>query len=163
MPHGTLLERVDCTQDRPSDAYFRHGDVRVVESAAGRYREAEAAPLSRFGYRFRIRHVGRPHVAVITYPDDRRRFMCVVDGTKLLLNGKPFAIKGLNRDEQYSGCPTCHDTHSTGSVGRRRRCSNRLQDDDQCHSGPEDDISTSYNSSSHLRSDHEKWGWPDSP
>ena len=81
MHDQTPLVHVDCTQDYSPDTYFAHGDVRIAQSAAGRYREAEAVPLSRFGYRFRIENVGRPHVAVITYPDDRRRFMCVVDGT----------------------------------------------------------------------------------
>ncbi|HUW62573.1 MAG TPA: family 10 glycosylhydrolase [Candidatus Bathyarchaeia archaeon] len=80
-PAGLLVERIDCTQDYPPERYFAHGDVKVVESSAGRYREAEAKPLSRFGYRFPIRHVGRPHVAVIRYPDDKRRYMCIMDGT----------------------------------------------------------------------------------
>lgn len=78
---GPVLCRFDCTQDYPSEQYFAHGDVRVVESTAGRYREAEAKPLSRFGYRFRIENVGRPHRIVIRYPDDKRRFMCIMDGT----------------------------------------------------------------------------------
>jgi len=76
-----LICRIDCTQEFPADQYFGHGDVRVVEAAAGRYREAEGKPLSRFGYRFNIENTGRPHVAVIRYPDDKRRFMCVNDGT----------------------------------------------------------------------------------
>ncbi|MBN2309787.1 MAG: hypothetical protein JXR94_12495 [Candidatus Hydrogenedentes bacterium] len=76
-----LLHRIDCTQDYPADQYFDHGAVTVTESAAGRYREAEAQPLSRFGYRFAIEHTGKPHVAVIRYPDDKRRYMCIMDGT----------------------------------------------------------------------------------
>lgn len=78
---GTLLDRIDCTQDYPAERYFSNGTVQVVESSAGRYREAEAKPLSRFGYRFTIQHMGRPHVAIIRYPDDKRRFMCIMDGT----------------------------------------------------------------------------------
>lgn len=78
---GTLVDRIDCTQDYPGDRYFSHGAVTVVESGAGRYREAEAKPLSRFGYRFSIQHPGRPHVAIIRYPDDKRRYMCIMDGT----------------------------------------------------------------------------------
>jgi hypothetical protein len=76
-----LLHSIDCTQTYPADRYFDHGAVEVLESAAGRYREAEAQPLSRFGYRFAIEHTGKPHVAVIRYPDDKRRFMCIMDGT----------------------------------------------------------------------------------
>ena len=72
---------IDCTQEYGPERYFGQGDCRVLDSGAGRYREAEAAPLSRFGYRFEIEHVGAPHVAVIRYPDDKRRFMCIMDGT----------------------------------------------------------------------------------
>ena len=78
---GRLLTTIDCTADYPADRYFGHGDVRVVDSPAGRYREAEGKPLSRFGYRFGVEHVGRPHLLVLRYPDDKRRFMCMMDGT----------------------------------------------------------------------------------
>lgn len=76
-----LVCRIDCTEEHPAETYFGAGEVRVVEGPAGRYREAEGKPLSRFGYRFAIEHIGQPHVAVIRYPDDKRRFMCVNDGT----------------------------------------------------------------------------------
>lgn len=81
VSQGRLLHRIDCTQDLPTERYFAHGNVQVVEGPGGRYREAEAVPLSRFGYRFAIENVGRPHVAVIRYPDDKRRYMCIMDGT----------------------------------------------------------------------------------
>ncbi len=77
----TRLADFDCTREYAADRYFSTGDVTVVEGPAGRYREAAGKPLSRFGYRFRIEHVGRPHLAVIRYPDDKRRFMIVNDGT----------------------------------------------------------------------------------
>ncbi|HOZ49491.1 MAG TPA: hypothetical protein PLO37_16155 [Candidatus Hydrogenedentes bacterium] len=83
LPGGAsrLLQQIDCTQEYAPDEYFAHGAVQVIESGAGRYREAEGHPLSRFGYRFRIEHIGRPHVAIIRYPDDKRRYMCIMDGT----------------------------------------------------------------------------------
>jgi hypothetical protein len=81
MAKAKLLHRIDCTQDLPAEKYFAHGDVKVVQSAAGPYREAQGAPLSRFGYRFPIQNIGKPHVAVVRYPDDKRRFMCIMDGT----------------------------------------------------------------------------------
>lgn len=81
MATRTKLTRIDCTQEHSADRYFSTGDVAVVEGPAGRYREAAGKPLSRFGYRFRIEQVGRPHLAVIRYPDDKQRFMCVMDGT----------------------------------------------------------------------------------
>lgn len=78
---GSLLAVIDCTQEHPPQEYFAHGEVKVVETRAGRYREAEAVPLSRFGYRFSIQKIGQPHLAIIYYPDDKRRFMCIMDGT----------------------------------------------------------------------------------
>jgi len=76
-----FIVRIDCIKEYNEQEYFEHGDVRVVDTQIGRYREAEAKPLSRFGYRFTIRNIGKPHVAIIRYPDDKRRYMCIMDGT----------------------------------------------------------------------------------
>ena len=76
-----LLLKIDCTDEYSSEEYFSHGDVKVVSGQAGRYREAQAKPLSRFGYRFQIEHTDRPHMAVVRYPDDKPRFMIVNDGS----------------------------------------------------------------------------------
>jgi hypothetical protein len=79
---GKLLHRIDCAVEYPPEQYFGLGEVRVVESPIGRYREALGEPpRARFGYRFAIEHIGRPHVAVIRIPDDKRRYMCINDGT----------------------------------------------------------------------------------
>jgi len=80
-PRQKLIQNFDCSKDYPADNYFSHGDVKVVSSPIGSYREAEAVPLSRFGYRFTIENTGKPHLAVVRYPDDKRRFMCMMDGT----------------------------------------------------------------------------------
>ena len=76
-----LLASFDCTKDYPPESFFAKDATRVVETSAGRYREAGGKTSARFGYRFAIEHVGRPHVAVIRYPDDKRRYMCIMDGT----------------------------------------------------------------------------------
>ena len=76
-----LLTTIDCTKEYGPDAYFGFGDVRVTQSAAGTYREAGLNPESRFGYRFAIEQVGRPHLAVIRYPDDKNRCMAIMDGS----------------------------------------------------------------------------------
>ena len=76
-----LVRGFDCAQEYPADTYFGHGNIRVVDSPIGRYREAEGRPLSRFGYRFQVENIGRPHLAVVRYPDDKRRYMCMMDGT----------------------------------------------------------------------------------
>ena len=80
-PKQKLVQSFDCTKNYSADVYFSHGDVKVVSSSIGSYREAEAVPLSRFGYRFTLEHIGKPHLAVVRYPDDKRRFMCMMDGT----------------------------------------------------------------------------------
>jgi hypothetical protein len=82
MEPGRLLVAIDCTADYPPERYFACGLTEVIAGPAGRYRQAEARPLARFGYRFAVEHVGRPHLAVIRYPDDRRRFMLIMDGTE---------------------------------------------------------------------------------
>jgi len=76
-----MIATFDCTKEYPADQYFAKGSVRVVDSTIGQYREAEGKPLSRFGYRFAIEHVGKPHLVVVRYPDDKCRFMCVMDST----------------------------------------------------------------------------------
>jgi len=76
-----LICRIDCCENLPPEKYFQHGDVRIVESPIGKYREAEGKPLSRFGFRFSIEHAGKPHLVVVRYPDDKRRMMCMMEGT----------------------------------------------------------------------------------
>ncbi len=76
-----LVYRIDCTQDYPPEHYFESGGAQVVDSAAGQYRESGPAPSALFGYRFSIEDVGTPHLLVVRYPDDKRRFMCIMDGT----------------------------------------------------------------------------------
>lgn len=71
---------VDCAEE-PRIPFFEIGTTRVVTTGAGSYREAADSALSRFGYRFPLRHAHKPHVLALTYPDDKRRFMCVNDGT----------------------------------------------------------------------------------
>jgi len=63
-----VLLTINCSQEYPPDRYISLGDVGVVTSAAGTYREAGPTPDSRFGYRFAIEHVGKPHVAIVRYP-----------------------------------------------------------------------------------------------
>jgi hypothetical protein len=99
MSAQRLIHRIDCTLEHPPERYFQNGDVRVVERPAGTYREAEAVPLSRFGYRFCVERVGHPHRLIVRYPDDRQRFMCVVDGTGYdlsagVVTGSPYPLSG---------------------------------------------------------------------
>ena len=82
VSRAKLLHRIDCTQDHPAEKYFALGETKIVNSPIGRYRESQGEPpRARFGYRFAIENIGKPHVAVIRYPDDKQRYMCIMDGT----------------------------------------------------------------------------------
>ncbi|MHB9035599.1 MAG: family 10 glycosylhydrolase [Armatimonadota bacterium] len=91
QPNSQQLLHVDCTAGLGADSYFEHGETHVVESALGVYREAAGKPMERFGYRFKIENPGKPHVAIIRYPDDKRRHMCIYDGTSYDLTTGVFA------------------------------------------------------------------------
>ncbi|MCX6624780.1 MAG: family 10 glycosylhydrolase, partial [Acidobacteria bacterium] len=91
VPQGRKLISIDCTQEHAPEIYFSSGPTRVVDSPAGRYREAEGKPAARFGYRFKIGNPEAPHVALIRYPDDKRRYMCVMDSTSYDLSTGVFA------------------------------------------------------------------------
>ena len=76
-----LVATIDCTKEYGPEKYFALGSTKVVNTPLGSYREAEAKPEMRFGYRFSIEKVGKPHLVVIRYPDDKRRSMSMIDGT----------------------------------------------------------------------------------
>ncbi len=78
---GRLLHTIDCTQEYPPERYFDSGGIVVTTTKAGAYREAAPLSRSRFGYRFPIENIGKPHQVIIRYPDDKRRFMCIMDGS----------------------------------------------------------------------------------
>lgn len=78
---GRSVASFDCVKEYAPDTYFGHGEVRVTRSAAGVYREAGSSPESRFGYRFQVEGVGKPHLAIVRYPDDKTRCMSISDGT----------------------------------------------------------------------------------
>lgn len=78
---GKLLCHFDCALDYPPEQFFQSKGVTVKNTTLGSYREAPDTPLMRFGYRFSVENIDKPHMAVIAYPDDKRRFMCINDGT----------------------------------------------------------------------------------
>jgi len=70
-----LIEDISCADEAQPDRLVDTGDSRVVESPLGPYREAGQERYSRFAYRFRVGNLGRPHLLVVSYPDDRERTM----------------------------------------------------------------------------------------
>jgi len=124
-PNKILLAKFDCVKEYPADQYFNCGDVKVVRGPAGRYREAEGKPLSRFGYRFGIKNVGRPHLAVIRFPDDKRRFFVINDGTCYDLSsgittGMAYPLSGKMKETRqvfwprWNDCSICFMTWGHG-------------------------------------------------
>lgn len=75
-----LIADIDCTKDF-GENYFEIGESILVETEFGAYREAANVKGSRFGYRFQLENKQKPHLMVITYPDDKIRFMCIQNGT----------------------------------------------------------------------------------
>ena len=102
VPARQVIASIDCTKDYGPDRYFGLGEVRIVQSEAGSYREAGPSPDSRFGYRFQIRHIGKPHLAIVRYPDDKTRCMSVSDGTCYDLSIGVFTGKAKPHDK-YTG------------------------------------------------------------
>lgn len=120
-----LVATFDCTQEYDKGQYFGHADVHVVSQNGLKYREAGGVPSSRFGYRFQVTKVGHPHVAVVTYPHDKRRFMCVMDSTCYDLNsglvtGQVLPVSGKMEDldiifwPRWTDCSITVLTYSTG-------------------------------------------------
>ena len=68
----SALTEIDATEQNPVADL---GGTRVVTSPAGEYREAGSKVHDRFAMAFEIEHVNEPHVAIITYPDDKPRSM----------------------------------------------------------------------------------------
>ncbi len=75
-----LIKRIDCTDELGADEFFSCGESRVVTTSAGSYREAAPQTMSRFGYRFQL-EPDRPYLLKVRYPDDKKRFMLIGDGT----------------------------------------------------------------------------------
>ncbi len=71
----TLLTEITATQQAPVADL---GNSTRVQSPAGIYREAGPRVHDRFVMQFEVQDVDEPHVAVITYPDDKPRSMEVL-------------------------------------------------------------------------------------
>lgn len=72
-----LVQAIDCASPG-RDNYVSDGSDSVVDSPLGPYRQAGPERRARFAYRLRVENVQRPHLLVITYPDDKPRTMDIV-------------------------------------------------------------------------------------
>lgn len=76
---GKLVVFFDCTKHYDRDAFFCKEGTHLVESALGTYLETTNDPSSRFGYRFPLENLNKPHMLIVSYPDDKRRHMLIND------------------------------------------------------------------------------------
>jgi len=74
------LETIDCAAELGPERYWESAPTHIVKSPLGVYRELPEGHYHRFAYRFQVAKPGTPHLAVINYPDDKTRTMCVMDG-----------------------------------------------------------------------------------
>ena len=83
-----LIEEIDCAKAYPALRYLDDGEVRVVDSPIGKYRESTSKTFAMgknqgFAYNFTIKNPGRPHWLEIEYPDDKPRVFFIVVDQKL--------------------------------------------------------------------------------
>ena len=109
-----LLHQIDCTSEYSNEQYFSFYPSRVVKADCGTYREAAPKRFSRFGYRFEIKNLNAPHMAVIRYPDDKRRFMMINDGTSYdlssaIITGQAFPLSGTIKELRQVFWSRFHD------------------------------------------------------
>lgn len=102
---GELVAAFDCTKHYDSDVFFQKEGVHLVESSLGTYLETSDDPLSRFGYRFQLKHVNKPHMLIVSYPDDKRRHMMINDCLSFDTS------TGIFTDEEYKPTNTVREIH----------------------------------------------------
>lgn len=68
----TFLAEIDAVDREP---VAQSGGTEVVNASFGSYREAGDSQHDRFALDFEVEEANEPHVAVISYPDDKRRTM----------------------------------------------------------------------------------------
>ena len=61
---GRLICHFDCAAEYSKEKFFQSKGVTVKNTEIGSYREAPNTPLMRFGYRFNIENLDKPHMAV---------------------------------------------------------------------------------------------------
>jgi len=74
------LETVNCVEVHGEELYFESAPSKIVRSPLGAYREMSEGHYNRMAYKFFVVRPGKAHLAVINYPDDKMRTMCVMDG-----------------------------------------------------------------------------------
>ena len=103
---GKLVASFDCTKEYNSDVFFGKEGVHLVESPIGKYLETSNKALTRFGYRFPLKHATKPHMLIVSYPDDKSRHMMINDGFSYDLS------TGVFTDGEYKATNTVREIHN---------------------------------------------------
>jgi len=74
-----IILKINCTEK--NDNYFEYNQTQIINTDFCIYREASSKPLSRFGYRFPVENPEKLHKLTVYYPDDKCRYMCIMNGT----------------------------------------------------------------------------------
>jgi len=75
-----VIFSIDCTKDYDKEIYFENNNTKLVEKDFGKYREANEKRDARFGYKFKVNNLNKMHRLILYYPDDKTRYMCILDG-----------------------------------------------------------------------------------
>lgn len=74
-----LVDEINCVADYADSRYVDDGNIGVIDSPIGKYREAFGDKKnSGFAYNFDIKSPGKPHWLEVEYPDDKPRAFYVV-------------------------------------------------------------------------------------
>jgi len=79
--NSKIIFNINCVDNYASDVYFENKETVIVNSPLGSYRETSDTPLSRFGYRFKVENTDKMYKLTMYYPDDKRRYLCVLNST----------------------------------------------------------------------------------
>ncbi|MBI5834731.1 MAG: LamG domain-containing protein [Armatimonadetes bacterium] len=126
-PGEKLVQSIDLTAALGDELLADDGASRVVESAAGRYREAGTKRGSRFAVRLRLANLGAWHRLEWVWPDDRPRTVDVIlnrsqyDVATGTLSGDEYPTTGAMRTQSAYFWPRAADDAAvfmTAEAGR---------------------------------------------
>ena len=62
-----------------SENFYCSEGTALIHAALGDYLETDGKLNSEFGFRFRVKNLNAPHLCMIRYPDDKKRYMGISD------------------------------------------------------------------------------------
>ena len=102
---ASSLYSFNCTEKYDESVFFGTEGVHIEDSPLGKYLETSNKPLARFGYRFPLKNINKPHMLIVSYPDDKRRHMMINDCFSYDLS------TGVFTDGEYEVTNTIREIH----------------------------------------------------